>query len=104
VDAAAILRRARTAHALSLRGLAAHAGTSHATLAAYESGSKVPSVVTFTRVLRAAGVDLVPVLTWRVPPDAGRGDELEAVLRLAAQFPAEHTARWRAPVFGSRPG
>lgn len=48
---------------LSQRVLAQRAGTSHATLSAYESGKIDPSVATFNRILRAAGfqvdIDLV---------------------------------------------
>ena len=52
---AALLRDARTGADLSLRELAIRAGTSHATLSAYEQGRKIPSVNTFLRILEACG-------------------------------------------------
>jgi transcriptional regulator with XRE-family HTH domain len=104
MDAATLLRSARHRAGLSLRELALRAGTSHATLSAYEHGTKVPTVDTFARVLEAAGFTVDPELTRRVVVDPrtglDRGDELAAVLELAEQFPARHTPTLQAPVFG----
>jgi transcriptional regulator with XRE-family HTH domain len=102
VTAAATIRTARHRAALSLRQLAARAGTSHSTLAAYESGRKVPSVETLERVLRAAGfvasLELSPAVGGA---DAGeRGRELVEVLELAARFPARHEPTLTFPRFG----
>lgn len=103
MDAARSLRRARTAAGLSLRVLAARAGTSHATLAAYEAGRAVPRVDTLDRILRAAGYATDIEVAWR--PDAtdtarrAKGDELREALELAAMFPARHAARLRFPPF-----
>ncbi len=47
------MRRARLAAGLGLREVARLAGTSHATLNAYETNRKVPSMHTFVRILRA---------------------------------------------------
>ena len=103
MNAAAELHRARTRAGLSVRELARRAGTSHATLLAYESGRKVPSVETFDRVLRAARVaatvELTPVVGG--PDPAERGRELAEVLDLAARFPARHSRRLRYPKFGA---
>jgi len=104
MDAASLLRRARLESGLSLRELAAAAGTSHATLVAYEAGAKVPRVDTLDRILRAAG--WAPSVHLSRRADAtdddrlAKGEELVAVLDLAAQFPARHARRLRAPVFG----
>jgi transcriptional regulator with XRE-family HTH domain len=103
VDAARTLRRARTRAGLSLRGLAARAGTSHATLAAYEAGRAVPQVDTLDRILRAAGFATEISISAR--PDAtdderrSKGDELRTALELAAMFPARHSRRLRFPRF-----
>jgi hypothetical protein len=73
-------------------------------LAAYEAGRVVPSVDTLDRIVRAAGFALDPELEVRVTgsvPDE-RGDELAAVLELAAQFPARHAAALEAPIFPRR--
>jgi transcriptional regulator with XRE-family HTH domain len=55
MEAATVLRRARRRSRLTLRELAGRAGTSHATLSAYEAGRKVPTVATLDRIVRAAG-------------------------------------------------
>ena len=91
-SAAVLLRTARTRAGLTLRGLAARAGTSHATLARYEAGAKIPRVDTLLRVLEAAGFALDTELERR--PDDGdrraRGRELVDALLLASQFPVRH--------------
>ena len=103
MNAAAALRTARHRAGLSLRELATRAGTSHATLVAYEAGRKVPSVETFDRILRAAGYAPTVELT----PNVGgadrreRGRELHEVLDLAAKFPARHSAKLAFPRFGA---
>ena len=95
----ALLRSARLAAGLSLRELASRAGTSHATLSAYEQGNKVPSVVTFLRVLHACefAVDFVlrPRVRWR--NGLARGEELAQALELAEQFPSRYEKR-RTPL------
>lgn len=107
MDAPTLLRTARHEAGLTLRELAARAGTSHATLAAYEHGRKCPTVDTFERILRAAGFALDVDRARRIETDPrtglARGDELVAVLELAAQFPARHDPELRAPVFGRAP-
>jgi transcriptional regulator with XRE-family HTH domain len=102
MDAATLIRQARSGSGLSLRQLAERAGTSHATLSAYESGRVDPSVHTVQRIIRSAGFDPAVVLVPRVDPtEGGRGDELVQVLELAAQFPARHRRRLQYPRFGS---
>lgn len=88
---------------LGLRELARRAGTSHATLHAYESGTKEPRLDTIARVAAAAGFVLELELVGR--PDAGearvaKGRELAEALTLAAVFPARHRRRLDLPVFG----
>jgi transcriptional regulator with XRE-family HTH domain len=107
MDAALLLRTVRSDAGLSLRELAAVAGTSHSTLSAYEHGAKTPTVDTLDRIVRAAGFALDTELRRRHHGDPGlpRGDELVAVLRLAAAFPTEAfprgtAPRLAAPVFG----
>lgn len=103
MDVSLTLRRARTNAGLSLRVLAERAGTSHATLAAYESGRVVPRVDTLDRILRAAGFATDIDLVWR--PDASdaereaKGEELRQALELAAMFPARHSRRLSCPPF-----
>lgn len=98
MDAAAAIRRARIGAHLTLRALAERAGTSHATIAAYESGAKVPRVDTLTRILRAAGFESDIELAPRPDIDRARkGRELSAALDLAGSFPARRARRLRYP-------
>jgi len=99
MDASIVLRDARSRAGLTLRELAGRADTSHSTLAAYESGSKTPNVCTLDRVLRAAGFESDVSLADQA---ITRGEELAAVLDLAAAFPAERARRLAYPVFGMR--
>ena len=107
MDAARTLRHARRSAGLTLRALAARSGTSHATLAAYESGRVTPRVDTLERVLRAAGYDVG--MTLRPLPDASpaereaKGRELLEVLDLAGRFPARHARDPRHPRFPPAP-
>jgi transcriptional regulator with XRE-family HTH domain len=105
VDASVVLGRARAKAGLSLRALAARAGTSHATLAAYEAGRVVPRVDTLDRILRAAGFAADIDLASRPDSTDGereaKGDELKQALELAAMFPARHSRRLMFPPFPS---
>ncbi len=104
MNAGRMLRRARRRAGLTLRALAGRAGTSHSTLAAYESGRKTPTVETLDRILRAAGYELGFELTPSVggADRAARGRELVDVLGLAAQFPGRHAAALEFPRFPPR--
>jgi len=101
---AEVLSSARRHAGLSLRAAAARASTSHATLAAYEKGRKVPSISTYLRILESYGYAADIELSPRIREMDGydRGEELEAVLELAEQFPARHTKTLRYPRFGAK--
>jgi transcriptional regulator with XRE-family HTH domain len=94
MTAAEVLRIARRRSGLSFRALAGRAGTSHATLLAYEAGRKIPRVDTLERIVRAAGfaadIDLAPTPNGGHAEREARGRELADALELAAQFPARH--------------
>ena len=98
---ATLLANARARAGLSLRELAERARTSHATLSAYEKGRKVPSVTTYIRILEACGnaVDIRLLPRIRERDGIPRGEELESVLRLAAQFPAKASRHLELPAF-----
>lgn len=101
MDAAHTIRSARSRAGLTLRALAARAGTSHSTISAYESGAKVPTTATLERIVRAAGFAIDTSLHRRVEAEGmPRGEELAAVLELAAAFPARHRPALDCPVFG----
>jgi transcriptional regulator with XRE-family HTH domain len=91
MESSVLIRRARHRAGLTQRELAARAETSHSTLAAYESGSKVPRTDTLDRILRAAGC--VPEVVLRPSADPSpaerkaKGDELWQALDLASRFP-----------------
>lgn len=93
------LREARLAASLTLRELAARAGTSHATISTYETGRKVPSTQTWLRLLEACGYGIELTLHPRIRQanSVSRGDELLAVLELAEQFPARPARMLRFP-------
>ncbi|MEZ5170923.1 MAG: helix-turn-helix transcriptional regulator [Acidimicrobiia bacterium] len=100
--ASTLIRRARRRAGLSLRDLARRAGTSHATVSAYEAGRKIPTVATLDRLVRACGLRLRAEIT---PDPAGpdpeqRGRELAQVLALAEKFPARHAIDIEYPPFG----
>lgn len=96
-----ILKRARQEAGLSARQLARLAITSHATVLAYENGNKVPSVETFVRIIEACGFAVEFNLKRRIRHADGipRGEELEAVLALAEQFPARMPREMHHPLF-----
>ncbi len=77
---------------LTQAALAQRAGTSQATLSAYESGRKQPSVVTLSRVLEAAGARLTVEMALernaRVFADA---------LELAEALPTKRRGELRYP-------
>ncbi len=103
MDAATVIRTARSGSGLTLRALARSAGTSHATLSAYEAGRVDPSMDTVDRIVRAAGYDVDWSLARRVhgPTPGDRGRELVEVLELAALFPARHHPELAYPRFGA---
>jgi transcriptional regulator with XRE-family HTH domain len=97
-----LIRRARRRAGLTQRELAARADTSHSSLAAYETGAKVPRTDTLDRILRAAGY--VPEVALRPRADSSpadreaKGRELFAALELASMFPVRRRpARLPAP-------
>jgi len=96
-----LIRDARERAGLTLRELADLAETSHSTLSAYESRSKVPNVRTLDRVLHACGFATDVSLQRRHRGGIGmsKGDELVAVLNLAEAFPARHEPVLDAPIF-----
>lgn len=103
MTAAQAIQDVRRRSGLGLRELARRAGTSHATLHAYERGTKEPRLDTVLRLAEAAGFTLELSLARR--PDVGpdrvlKGQELAEALTLAAAFPARLRRRLEAPVFG----
>lgn len=84
-----LIVQARQRTGTSRRELARRAGTSPATVAAYEAGRVSPGVDTFDRLVAAAGCDAAVTLTRRYS-GAERGHELQQVLDLAEHFPARH--------------
>lgn len=104
MNAAELIRNSRKQSGLTLRALAERANTSHATLAAYEHGRVIPRFDTVARIVAAAGFALDTSLPRRrrEGPIATmtRGEELEAVLQLASEFPTRHHRNIGFPVFG----
>jgi transcriptional regulator with XRE-family HTH domain len=103
MDPAATLRAARQEAGLTQAELARRAGTSPATISAYEHGRKVPSVETLSRLLAVAGarVTVVPASSPVVRPSnaqlARAGRALVDVMLLAEALPTRHDPDLRFP-------
>jgi hypothetical protein len=102
-SSAKLIKEARSAAGLTQAELARRAGTSQPTVAAYESGDKIPNVSTLERLLRAAGADLEvrPLSSGGRVPGLARllRERREEILEVAAR----HHAR-NVRVFGSVAG
>ena len=101
MDIPATLVRARRRAGLSQTVLAARAGTSQATVSAYESGRKVPSVETLTRLLAATGCRLAVEAGAAREPSRQEHERtaraLADVLALAEALPRRHRRELRYP-------
>src|SRR5687768_1932351 len=103
MQVAAVLRDARLSANLTQVELGACAGTSQATISAYESGRKEPSVATLSRLLAAAGARLtvqparvaVTRRSWEQHDRPARG--LVEALALAEQLPRRPARELRFP-------
>lgn len=97
------LRTARERAGLTQTEMARRTGTSQATLSAYESGRKQPSVATLDRLLAAAGARLTvqagaPAVVTPSPVQHARAARtLLDVLALAEALPTRHQPRLRYP-------
>lgn len=106
VDVAVALREGRMAAGLTQAALARRAGTSQATVSAYESGRKRPGVETFSRLLAASGARLAiePARPGSTEPSAAHhartARRLVDVLALAAALPVRHEPELRFPRLG----
>jgi transcriptional regulator with XRE-family HTH domain len=96
MNAGDALKGARIRAGLTQHALAARAGTSQATISAYESGRKEPSLSTLDRLLTAAGAELAVVSSHRSVREPTRqqlsraGRALRSVVELAEALPARH--------------
>ena len=101
MDVPETLRRAREAAGLSQSTLAARARTSQATISAYESGRKRPSVETLSRLFAATGLRLTAERTLPREPSPQEHAHTERVLlevlALAAALPSRKRGRLRYP-------
>jgi len=99
----ATIRDARREAAISQAALAALAGTSQATLSAYEAGGKAPTVETLERLLSACGYRLRAEAAprgIRRPSEQEferRGRTLSQAISLAESLPARREPRLRYP-------
>ena len=109
MDAASTIRAARLHCGLTQGALASRAGTSQATVSAYESGRKEPSITTLSRLLAAAGSRLAvepaerPVIQVPATQLEKAGRTLVEVLDLAAALPTRHERRLSFPRLAVRP-
>jgi len=103
MDAGGAIKRARLRAGLTQHALAARAGTSQATISAYESGRKQPSLETLERVLAASGARLEVVSDSRTTRRPSRrelervGRRLRDVMELAEALPSKHARALEFP-------
>jgi transcriptional regulator with XRE-family HTH domain len=103
MDAAVAIRSARHRAGLSQAELAARAGTSQATISAYESGRKQPSVATLSRLLAAASARLrvEPATRAVVEPTRAQLERaaraVAEAMRLAEALPSRRRGALRFP-------
>jgi transcriptional regulator with XRE-family HTH domain len=108
MDVATELHAARKRAGLTQGELGARAGTSQATISAYESGAKEPSVATLSRLLAATGARLTVdphAAAVREPSRAElarAGATLAEVITLAEALPVRHSKRLRYPRLDGR--
>ena len=101
MDVPETLRQARQEAGLSQSALAARTRTSQATISAYESGRKHPSVDTLSRLLAATGRRLT--VERGLPREPARQEHARAarvlvdVLALAEVLPTDHQHALRYP-------
>jgi len=97
------LRRTRTELGITQADLARLTGTSQATISAYETGAKEPSLGTFERLLAAMDARLVIERGTSTPRRPSRaqllraGSALADVLGLAEALPARRPTTLRFP-------
>lgn len=109
MDIALVLRDARRRARLTQIELARRAGTSQATISAYERGRKEPSVETLSRLLAATGTRLTatPASAPVVRPSKAQvmraGRALVDVMLLAEALPTRHARELRFPPLARRP-
>ena len=105
MDVPTTLREARERAGLSQAALAELTGTSQATISAYESGRKQPSVDTLSRLLAAMGQRLAVEPGQRVEPSRRRHRRnariLADVLTLAEALPSRPERVLRYPRLGT---
>lgn len=103
MNASVELRSARARSGLTQAELAERSGTSQATISAYESGRKQPSLLTLSRLLAVTGsrITVEPATDLAVPRSRAQqrraGRELSQVLALAAALPTRHQTELRYP-------
>lgn len=103
MNTAAAIQTARQEAGLPQTALARRAGTSQATLSAYENGHKQPSVDTLARLLAATGSRLTvesgkrPIVHPSKAQVARVARTLSDVLDLAESLPVRHDPALRFP-------
>lgn len=101
MDVPVTLRNARRRAGLSQAALADRTGTSQATISAYESGRKQPSVDTLSRLLSATGLRLAvergPAHMPSRVEQEHRGRTLAQVIALAEALPGRRRGDLRYP-------
>jgi transcriptional regulator with XRE-family HTH domain len=109
MDSGQMLHASRVGAGLTQAELARRAGTSQATVSAYEHGRKEPSAETLARLLAATGARLavVPGASAVIRPTAAQlaraGRGLVDVMLLAEALPTRHARELRFPPLAPLP-
>ena len=98
MDAASIIIVARQRAGLTGREVARRAGTSAATLSAYEHGRVDPSVATLRRIVRACGFEPEIQLS-KVVLDYGRARQIEDLLEFIDRVGGRRSRHLVAPLW-----
>ena len=100
-DASIMLKRARSAAKLSQRDLAKKARTSQSVVARIELGTTKPTWTTLSRLMRAAGCEIVTEVTRAPIVDPSVLDDIPRILRLTPEerlLEVAHVSRFMANV------
>src|SRR5688572_11224625 len=85
LDAAGLVKDARTRAGLTQRDLASRARTAQSVVARIENGETSPSVQTLTRLIDAAGFEVRVELLARAPENSHMLQDVARILRLTPE-------------------
>lgn len=101
MDISHLLRNARLKAGITQAELGRRVQITTSVVSAYEHGTREPKGAVLLEMLGAMGIDSLPLRRISsTSKSLARGQELQEVLELAAQFPARHAPTLPYPIFG----